>query len=43
MRGGYQVLAVNGIGQGLDAFLAPGFDQSTLVYHGGHFGIEYVR
>jgi hypothetical protein len=43
LRGGYQVLAVNGVGQGIDAMLAPGLDPTTLVYHGGHFGIEYVR
>ncbi len=43
LRGGYQVLAINGIGQGIDAFLAPGLNPDTLVYHGGHFGIEYVR
>ena len=43
LRGGYQVLVVNGVGQGIDAFLAPGLDPTTLVYHGGHFGVEYVR
>jgi hypothetical protein len=43
LRGGYQVLAVDRVGQGIDAFLAPGFNGSTLVYHGGHFGVEYVR
>ncbi|HYO24200.1 MAG TPA: hypothetical protein VEQ85_04560 [Lacipirellulaceae bacterium] len=43
LRGGYQVLAVNGVGTAIDSFLAPGFNPTTLVYHGGHFGIEYVR
>ena len=43
LRAGYQVLAIDRIGQGLDAFLAPGLTPSTLVYHGGHFGVEYVR
>jgi hypothetical protein len=43
LRAGYQVLAVNGVGQGIDAMLAPGLDPTTLVYHGGHFGVEYVR
>jgi hypothetical protein len=43
LRGGYQVLAINGVGTGLDAFLAPGLNATTLVYHGGHFGVEYVR
>jgi hypothetical protein len=43
LRAGYQVLAINGVGRGIDAFLAPGLDPATLVYHGGHFGVEYVR
>jgi hypothetical protein len=43
LRGGYQVLAINGIGQGIDAFLVQGLNPDTLVYHGGHFGIEYGR
>ena len=29
--------------RGIDAFLAPGLDPTTLVYHGGHFGVEYER
>lgn len=43
LRGGYQVLAVNGVGTAVDGFLNPGLDPDTLVYHGGHFGVEYVR
>ena len=43
LRGGYQALAINGVGQGIDAFLAPGLDPTTILYHGGHFGVEYVR
>jgi hypothetical protein len=43
LRAGYQVLVVDRIGQGIDAFLAPGLNPSTLVYHGGTFGLEYVR
>ncbi len=43
LRGGYQVLAINGVGTGIDAFLAQGLDPTTLVLHGGHFGVEYVR
>jgi hypothetical protein len=43
LRGGYQVLAINGVGQGLDAFFAPGLDATTLVYHGFYFGLDYVR
>lgn len=40
---GYQVLAIDGVGQGLDAFFAPGMNGSTLVYHGLQFGVEYRR
>ncbi|HMO86401.1 MAG TPA: hypothetical protein PKC18_15930, partial [Lacipirellulaceae bacterium] len=43
LRGGDQALAINGVGQGIDAFLAPGLDPTTILYHGGHFGVEYVR
>jgi hypothetical protein len=43
LRAGYQVLVMDRVGQGLDAFLAPGLNPTTLVYHGGHFGVEYVR
>jgi hypothetical protein len=43
LRGGYQVMAVNGVTQALDAYLTPGVDSSTLVYHGLRFGIEYQR
>ena len=40
---GDYVLAINGVGLGIDAALAPGLNADTLVYHGGIFGIEYVR
>ena len=45
VRAGYQILALDGVGQGLDAFLAPnaGLDNSTLVFHGLQFGLEYRR
>lgn len=45
VRGGYQILAVDGVGQGLDAFLTPGggLDGTTLVYHGVQLGVEYRR
>jgi hypothetical protein len=43
LRAGYQVLAVNGVGTGIDAFASAGLNPTTLVYHGGHFGVEYVR
>ncbi len=43
LRAGYQVLAISGVGQALDAYFAPGLDGSTLVYHGLQFGIEYRR
>lgn len=43
LRAGYQVLVVDNVGQGIDGFLAPGLNGTNLFYHGGHFGIEYVR
>jgi hypothetical protein len=43
LRAGYQVLVMDRVGLGIDAFLAPGLNATTLVYHGGHFGVEYVR
>jgi hypothetical protein len=43
IRGGYQVLVVDRVGQAIDGFLAQGMNGSTLLYHGGHFGVEYVR
>ena len=43
LRAGYQVLVVDGVGQGIDAFFAPGLNSSTLVYHGLQFGVEYRR
>jgi len=43
LRAGYQVLLIDGVGQGLDAYFAPGLNSSTLVYHGLQFGVEYRR
>jgi hypothetical protein len=43
LRGGYQILAVDGVGEGLDAFFVPGLEGTTLVYHGMSFGLEYQR
>ena len=43
LRGGYQAMYVNGIGTGIDGFLAQGLNSESLLYHGGHFGVEYVR
>ncbi len=43
LRGGYQVVAVDNVGQALDAFFAPGLTGSTQVYHGWRFGLEYRR
>jgi hypothetical protein len=43
LRAGYQVLVVDRVGQGIDAFLSAGMNPTTLLYHGGHFGVEYVR
>ena len=43
LRGGYQVMAIDGVGEGLDAFFVPGLEGTTLVYHGMSFGLEYQR
>ena len=43
LRCGYQVLVVDGMGQGLDAYFAPDLASSTVLYHGLQFGLEYRR
>ncbi len=43
LRAGYQALATDGVGQGLDAFFASGLEPNRLFYHGAQFGVEYVR
>ena len=44
LRGGYQILAIDGVGESLDAFFRPtSFARDTLVYHGWQFGFEYRR
>ena len=44
LRGGYQVLAIDGVAESLDAFFRPtSFASDTLFYHGWQFGIEYRR
>lgn len=43
LRCGYQVLVVDGMGQGLDAYFSPDMNSSTVLYHGLQFGLEYHR
>jgi len=43
VRAGYQILVIDGVGQGLDAYFSPGLNGNTLVYHGLQFGVEYRR
>jgi hypothetical protein len=43
LRGGYQILGVTNVGQGLDGYFASGFNGDALVLHGLHFGLEYER
>ena len=45
LRAGYQILAVDGVGQGINAFLIPNdsLNGTTLVFHGLQFGLEYRR
>jgi hypothetical protein len=43
VRGGYQALVMDGVGEGIDAFFEPGLNGSTVLYHGARFGVEYQR
>ena len=43
LRSGYQVMALDGVGEGLAASLTPGLNPNTLVFHGLQFGLEYRR
>jgi hypothetical protein len=43
LRGGYQVLYVDGITTAQDAFFIPANLTDSLVYHGAHVGLEYRR
>ena len=43
LRGGYQALVMDGVGEGIDAYFAPGPNGSTVYYHGARFGLEYQR
>jgi hypothetical protein len=43
LRGGYQAMLVDGVGQGMDAFFASGMNNGTVFYHGLQFGVEYRR
>jgi hypothetical protein len=43
VRGGYQALVMDGVGEGIDAYLQPGLNGATVLYHGARFGIEYQR
>jgi len=43
LRAGYQILALDGVGTGLEASFTPGLNAETLVYHGLQFGLEYRR
>jgi hypothetical protein len=43
LKSGYQVIVLDGVGQGIDAFFNPDFDRSTVLFHGLQFGLEYRR
>ena len=43
LRGGYQVMVVDGMGKALDAFFSTDLVASTVLYHGMQFGLEYRR
>jgi putative beta barrel porin BBP7 len=43
LRCGYQVLAIDGVEEGLEAYFVSGMNTTTQVFHGLHFGVEYRR
>lgn len=43
LKSGYQVIMLDGVGEGFDAFFNPDFDPSTVLFHGLQFGLEYRR
>jgi hypothetical protein len=43
LKSGYQVIVLDGVGQGIDAYFNPDFDRTTLLMHGLQFGLEYRR
>jgi hypothetical protein len=43
LRGGYQVLYVDGITTAQDAFFFSDNRTDSLLYHGAHVGLEYHR
>ncbi len=43
LRAGYQILALDGVGTGLEASFTPGLNTDTIIFHGLQFGLEYRR
>lgn len=43
VRAGYQILALDGVGTGLEASFTPGLNTDTIIFHGLQFGLEYRR
>ena len=43
VRAGYQILALDGVGDGLTAAFTPGLNSDTMLFHGLQFGLEYRR
>ncbi len=43
LRAGYQILALDGVGTGLEASFTPGLITDTIIFHGLQFGLEYRR
>ncbi len=43
VRAGYQILALDGVADGLTAAFTPGLNSDTLLFHGVQFGLEYRR
>lgn len=43
LKGGYQVMFLDGVGQAADTFFSQDFQSRDVLFHGWQFGLEYRR
>lgn len=43
LKSGYQVILLDGVGQGIDAYFSPDYESSSVLFHGLQFGLEFRR
>jgi hypothetical protein len=43
LKGGYQVMYLDGVGQAADTFFSQDFQSRDVLFHGWQFGLEYRR